>query len=105
MPDENRGWQHVTIDPFRQDLQGWADPVTEEYHPPTMNWYSRIKAKRTDGELFYVVLTIDNDELNSSVSVLDLLCSRLQNAMLTLEGFRTCDCAKKEKCERHKERT
>ncbi len=97
----DRAWNRLQISPFHQDSYGWEDPKTGEYYEPTWAWTMQFIGERTDGELFYVGIIVPNEELASGERAITCVASRLQQGLVLMEEFRTCDCTARKPCEKH----
>jgi hypothetical protein len=97
-----RGWKHLMLSRFHQDTAGWEDQATGEWHEPSLNWCAHLTGIRTDGEVFLVQISIqNNDEPLTMDARLDFMAAKLQQALYLMEEFRSCACVKDAPCELH----
>jgi hypothetical protein len=100
----DKTWEEVKISPFRQDVMGWEGEVNGKHviYPPTFDWHAWVQARRSDGVNFHVKIILLNSEVDAhKMAKMDLLWARLQNAILTFETYRNCDCTVAKQCRKH----
>lgn len=96
------GWHWLSVSEVNQDIQGWKDPETGEYFPPTMKWMFTISGLRSDGHHFFVRITLADSEVTDRKQ-LAATVSSLAKGIVLFEEFRVCQCAPNSKCEKHAE--
>lgn len=96
-----RGWDHIDLSAFTQDEYGWEDPKTKEWYPPTSTWMANITARRSDGQFFYVMVKV-SDEEKKRPDLLHIVTETIRAGLDHLESFRTCDCVAGRPCDFHK---
>ena len=96
-----KGWQHVTLDSFVQDTWDWTDPKTGEYYPPTLKWAAPLKAVRSDGVNFFVMVEFYPADLDAAENKIVFMQQILQLAFRQLESYRECACTVSTPCPFH----
>jgi hypothetical protein len=100
---ELKAFDHVVMGPFAQDTEGWTDPETNEFYPPTMDFGSYLRASRISDKVdFAVRIRLDHKMLEGPATpqMADYVGAVIKNAIFMLAYFSKCTCTAEKSCGR-----
>lgn len=99
--EELRAFSDVVVGPFVQDKEGWTDPETKEFYPPTMDYLSHLRGWRiSDNTNFAVNVRLQHEMVEGPATpqMANYVATVIFNAILSLASYSDCACTVQRPC-------